>query len=48
MRTLLTFLDASVQAPPDTRAYLALGYGALALLFVGYGVFLWFRWRRLR
>ncbi len=48
MRSLLGLLSVPVEAPPDTRAYLALGYGALALLFVGYGAFLWFRWRRLR
>ena len=45
---LLALLDASAAAPPDTRAYLALGYGALALLFLGYGLFLWQRGRRLR
>ncbi|MGC8762407.1 MAG: hypothetical protein ACP5VN_02045 [Acidobacteriota bacterium] len=48
MSALLALLAASETAPPDTRNYLALGYGAVALLLLGYGLFLWFRWRRLR
>lgn len=48
MSALLALLAASEAAPPDTRSYLALGYGAVSLLLLGYGLFLWFRWRRLR
>lgn len=48
MSPLLALLDVPAAASPDTRAYLSLGYGVLALLFLGYGVFLWLRWRRLR
>jgi hypothetical protein len=48
MRPLLALLAVPAEAPPDTRAYLILGYGAVALLLAGYGIFLWLRWRRLR
>ncbi len=48
LATALAALQQVAIRTPDTTGYLKAGYGAIALILLGYGAFLWGRARKAR